>query len=224
MLALVTAGPTYEPLDAVRRLTNFSTGRLGGELANFLAGRGYGVTLLLGETAVWAGPFQARETTRFTTGQNLFAHFQRLASTSFDLVCHAAAVADFSFGRVWERPPSGDPVPVRAGKVSSQAGSLLAELTPTPKLILKLRDLFPRAWIAGWKYEVDGRRRQAVAKALAQLQASHTDACVANGPAYGAGFGLVTADGQHRHLRDRRELYRALDEMARLGRRPATSG
>ena len=36
MRCIVTAGPTYEPLDEVRRLTNFSTGRLGIELANFL--------------------------------------------------------------------------------------------------------------------------------------------------------------------------------------------
>jgi phosphopantothenoylcysteine decarboxylase/phosphopantothenate--cysteine ligase len=39
MNCIVTAGPTYEPLDDVRRLTNFSTGRLGTELANFLAAR-----------------------------------------------------------------------------------------------------------------------------------------------------------------------------------------
>ena len=39
MNCIVTAGPTFEPLDDVRRLTNFSTGRLGTELANFLAAR-----------------------------------------------------------------------------------------------------------------------------------------------------------------------------------------
>jgi len=42
MNCIVTAGPTYEPLDDVRRLTNFSTGRLGTELANFLAARSQG--------------------------------------------------------------------------------------------------------------------------------------------------------------------------------------
>jgi phosphopantothenoylcysteine synthetase/decarboxylase len=49
MNCIVTAGPTYEPLDDVRRLTNFSTGRLGTELANFLAARGHKVILLIGE-------------------------------------------------------------------------------------------------------------------------------------------------------------------------------
>ena len=55
MNCIVTAGPTFEPLDDVRRLTNFSTGRLGTELANFLAARGHKVTLLIGETATYAG-------------------------------------------------------------------------------------------------------------------------------------------------------------------------
>src|SRR5947209_3565355 len=45
MHCVVTAGPTYESLDEVRRLTNFSTGKLGSELANFLAARGHTVTL-----------------------------------------------------------------------------------------------------------------------------------------------------------------------------------
>ena len=55
MNCLVTAGPTYEALDEVRRLTNFSTGRLGSELASFLAGHGHHVTLLIGQQATWRG-------------------------------------------------------------------------------------------------------------------------------------------------------------------------
>ena len=54
MNCIVTAGPTCEPLDEVRRLTNFSTGRLGTELANFLAARGHKVTLLVGEQATYS--------------------------------------------------------------------------------------------------------------------------------------------------------------------------
>ncbi|HYG35630.1 MAG TPA: phosphopantothenoylcysteine decarboxylase, partial [Clostridia bacterium] len=46
MRCIVTAGPTYESLDNVRRLTNFSTGRLGSELVNFLTERGHEVILL----------------------------------------------------------------------------------------------------------------------------------------------------------------------------------
>ena len=53
MKCIVTAGPTYEPLDQVRRLTNFSTGRLGAGLAEYLVRRGHEVTLLLGELSTW---------------------------------------------------------------------------------------------------------------------------------------------------------------------------
>ena len=60
MNCIVTAGPTFEPLDDVRRLTNFSTGRLGTELANFLAARGHKVTLLIGESATYPGERKAQ--------------------------------------------------------------------------------------------------------------------------------------------------------------------
>ena len=48
MKCIVTAGPTYEELDDVRRLTNFSTGTLGTELANYLVDHGHEVELLRG--------------------------------------------------------------------------------------------------------------------------------------------------------------------------------
>ncbi|SVB07858.1 uncharacterized protein METZ01_LOCUS160712, partial [marine metagenome] len=52
MHCLVTAGPTIEPIDEVRRLTNHSTGRLGCSLADALSHAGHRVTLLLSEVAL----------------------------------------------------------------------------------------------------------------------------------------------------------------------------
>ena len=72
MNCIVTAGPTYEPLDDVRRLTNFSTGRLGTELANYLAARGHNVILLLGEPATYAGERRAQRV-------EIFLHHRRFA-------------------------------------------------------------------------------------------------------------------------------------------------
>ena len=51
MHCIVTAGPTYEPIDQVRRLTNHSTGQLGTGLAKRLAADGHEVTLLRGRAA-----------------------------------------------------------------------------------------------------------------------------------------------------------------------------
>jgi phosphopantothenate---cysteine ligase (CTP) len=67
MNCVVTAGPTYEPPDQVRRLTNFSTGRLGSELVNFPAARGHEVALLIGQQATYRGERHARRVATFST-------------------------------------------------------------------------------------------------------------------------------------------------------------
>jgi phosphopantothenate---cysteine ligase (CTP) len=86
-------------------------------------------------------------------------------------------------------------------------------LIPTPKIISRLRDWFPRARIAGWKYEVDGDRAAAIAAASKQIRECLTDVCVANGPAYGLGFGVVTADGKCYHTRELPALCELLEQM-----------
>src|SRR5437867_7185325 len=108
MNCIVTAGPTYEPLDEVRRLINFSTGRLGSELANYLANHGHEVTLLLGQQATWRGQSAVTlETITFSTTADLRARLQSMAATVVDAIFHAAAVSDFSFAKIWRRLPGG---------------------------------------------------------------------------------------------------------------------
>ena len=210
MNCLVTAGPTFEPLDKVRRLTNFSTGRLGTELANYLADRGHRVTLLIGEQATWAGLRRAPVVAAFSTGTDLQERLRTLADPTMHAVFHAAAVGDFAFGRVWQRTADGGEAEVKSGKLATREGPLLAELIPTPKILQLLRDWFPRARIVGWKFEVDGARAAVLELARRQLAETRTDACVANGPAYGGGFGLVTAAG-HQHLADATALFAACE-------------
>jgi phosphopantothenoylcysteine decarboxylase/phosphopantothenate--cysteine ligase len=219
MRCIVTAGPTAEPLDQVRRLTNFSTGRLGSELAGFLSEHGHEVTLLIGQQATWRGERRARLIETFTTAANLRERLRALAKLPVDAVFHAAAVSDFAFGRTWRPTPAGEFGEIGAGKISSRLGVLLAELVPTPKILAELRGLFPEARLVGWKYEVDGDRLGVVQLAEKQIAECLTDACVANGPAYGAGFGLVRRGGQAQHLADTRALFEALEQvMAGSGR------
>lgn len=215
MNCIVTAGPTYEPLDEVRRLTNFSTGRLGTELANFLTARGHRVTLLIGEQATWPGHRQAPRVETFTTTADLRARLQAMASTEVNAVFHAAAVSDFRFARVWQRAADGQLVEVSARKIPTRTDSLLVELQATEKIILGLRDWFPRAFLVGWKYELDGNRSEAVAKAARQIRESRTQACVVNGRAYGDGFGIVAPDGSCTHVETREALWPALEALAR---------
>jgi phosphopantothenoylcysteine synthetase/decarboxylase len=215
MNCIVTAGPTCEPLDEVRRLTNFSTGRLGGELAGFLTSRGHSVTLLLGAQSTWPGPPQAARVELFTTTADLRGWLQALGSANVQAVFHAAAVSDFRFNRAWHYAPDGTLTEVQSAKFSSRAGPLLIELQPTEKIIVGLRDWFPRACLVGWKYELEGDRAAALAAAQRQILESRTSACVVNGRAYGEGFGLLTADGRCVHLATRTALFDALEALAR---------
>ncbi len=213
MRCIVTAGPTFEPLDQVRRLTNHSTGRLGSELATFLTSCGHEVTLLIGEQATWAGGRETAREETFTSTDNLRLRLRAFADESWDAIFHAAAVSDFTFGKVFARSADGELTEVQAGKLSTRGEPLLAELVPTPKIIADLRGWFPRATIVGWKYEVDGSRDQVLEKASRQIFENQTDACVANGPAYGEGFGIVTPAGSD-HVVDRDDLFAALLALA----------
>lgn len=213
MHCIVTAGPTYEPLDNVRRLTNFSTGRLGSELATFLSGRGHEVTLLIGQMATYRGERQAKHVETFTTTADLRERLMALSHNSVGGVFHAAAVSDFGFGKILLRSADGELKQVKSGKISTREGTLLAELKPTPKIIAELRDWFPQARLVGWKYEVDGDRAGVLRLAERQLAECLTDACVANGAAYGKGFGLVTGAGNWIHLPDTATLFSALEQL-----------
>jgi len=184
MHCLVTAGPTVEPIDAVRRLTNHSTGRLGCGLADALARAGHRVTLLLSETAVHAPKSNKVRVLRFNTTKDLHDQLKAAGALRVKAAFHVAAVSDFTV----KRP--------RKGKIPTTA-SLILELKPTPKLIHSLRKWFPDAFLVGWKYEVEGGKKSALTAARAQIKQCKTDACVANGPAYGEGFGIVADEVTH---------------------------
>jgi phosphopantothenoylcysteine decarboxylase/phosphopantothenate--cysteine ligase len=214
MNCIVTAGPTFEPLDDVRRLTNFSTGRLGTELANFLAARDHKVTLLIGESATYAGERKAQSVKVFSTTADLRAKLKSFSGKKVDAIFHAAAVSDFAFGRIFTPDESDRLIELKgAKKISTRSGKLLAELLPTPKIISELRGWFPKTKIVGWKFEADGKRAKAIAAAQKQLADCATDLCVANGPAYGKGFNLVSAVAQ-KHFASAEELFAALEKFA----------
>ena len=211
MNCIVTAGPTFEPLDDVRRLTNFSTGRLGTELANFLTARGHRVTLLLGESATYAGERQVKSVKTFSTTADLRAKLKSFSGKKVDAIFHAAAVSDFAFGKMFTRDAAGKLKPFKSlKKISTRSGNLFVELVPTPKIIAELRVWFPHTKIVGWKFEADGQRADALRAARKQIADCATDGCVANGPAYGKGFNLVSVTGQ-KHFVAMEKLFAALE-------------
>ncbi|NLF32299.1 MAG: hypothetical protein GX591_15595 [Planctomycetes bacterium] len=120
---LVTAGPTREPIDSVRFITNASSGRMGYAVAAAAAGRGHDVTLLAGPVALPPPP--GVDVVPFVTVADLAAaldaHFDRC-----DVLVMAAAVGDFTVAR-----PA-------ATKLRRGAGPLTLELIPTTDLLAGL--------------------------------------------------------------------------------------
>jgi phosphopantothenoylcysteine decarboxylase/phosphopantothenate--cysteine ligase len=213
MKCIVTAGPTYEELDDVRRLTNFSTGTLGTELANYLVERGHQVTLLRGYYSICRIEPKAQRVQVFTTTDDLGKQLKKLGTGKIDAVFHAAAVSDFTFGKIWRRDAEGKYFEIKSRKISTREGSIYAELKPTPKIIGSLRKWFPEARLIGWKYEVEGTRRRALGLGHRQVEENKTDACVVNGRAYGRGFRLIISGEAAQNLGNKTALFEGLADL-----------
>lgn len=117
---LVVAGPTHEPIDAVRYLANRSSGRMGEALADAALAAGATVTLLLGPTGRQVAP-RWHNCPRFESSADLESALARLMP-DHDCLFMAAAVADY-------RPA----VPA-SGKLR-RAGPLTLELVPNRDLL-----------------------------------------------------------------------------------------
>ena len=160
---LLTAGPTREPIDAVRFIGNRSSGRMGLAIASAAADAGWSTTLLLGPgPEPPSGPIN---TIRFETtaqlGALLNAHWP-----DHDVLIMAAAVAD-------ERP-TGGPL---SGKQTRGAARTLA-LEPTPDLLESLAPMTrDDPYRIGFALESPDRM---VERARKKLASKRLDAIVAN--------------------------------------------
>jgi phosphopantothenoylcysteine synthetase/decarboxylase len=168
MRILITSGATREPIDAVRFLSNVSTGATGAALADTFHGQGHEVTLLHGTGAVRPQRVTALE--EFTTAADLRQRLQRrLARGKFHVVVMCAAVSDYR------------PRRTRAGKISSAAPGLTLPLVRNEKILPRLKSFSPRPLtVVGFKLTAGATataRRRAVNKLFA---AGGADFVVAN--------------------------------------------
>ena len=162
---LITAGPTHEPIDAVRFLGNRSSGRLGIALAACAADRGWRVTLLLGPVGRPVGCTDA-EVLRFTTTTELRALLSD-GAPHCDALVMAAAVADY-------RPATPPP----ARKLSRSDGSITLKLDPTPDLLAEAASRRrPGQLFVGFALEPADRLEET---ARVKLEKKGIDAIVAN--------------------------------------------
>lgn len=137
MRILITSGGTEEPIDGVRYITNFSSGKTGAALADRLTERGHEVTLLHNKRAVL--PQLEMECQSYSTFEELHRALQDLLSSGeFQAVIHNAAVSDFSVH--YMETDSG--VRIEAGgngKISSDEG-LHIHLKRNVKILTKLKE------------------------------------------------------------------------------------
>ncbi|ACD83578.1 Phosphopantothenoylcysteine synthetase/decarboxylase [Methylacidiphilum infernorum V4] len=196
MKVLITCGPSYEPIDEVRRMTNFSTGKLGLELSSYFSNRGIEVVCLLGSLSSLRPAAPPFDLYLFDTNEGLWKEIKRLAPDHhFDAVFHAAALCDFQVREIVDQYGKG----VLKTKIASDREYWI-RVVPAPKLIEKLRAIFPEALIAGWKYEVEGDHKTILSRGMKQIERSGTDYCVINGPAYGLGYGILNKEGRIIHV------------------------
>jgi len=169
MKILLTSGATREPIDAVRFISNVSTGATGAALADALAEAGHEVTLLHGEGAVRPRAVGV-VCGGFGSTENLAERMRAvLAEGSFDVVIQAAAVSDYRAEAA------------HGGKLGSDAAELVLRLVPTPKLLPLIKAWSPRpVRVLGFKLTHgadDVKRAAAVGRVFA---AGGVDAVVHN--------------------------------------------
>ncbi len=181
MRIVITGGPSSEPIDQVRAITNRSTGELAVKLARRVAASGHSVELFLGQGAI----FRSESAKYFWTNEDLYRLLSDVVERHhIHAVFHAAALSDFGVAKL--DIPGGQP---GAAKISSDAEFIQLRLAPKPKLI------FANAYIVGWKFELDGTLEDIVREGIQQIRLNRTNACVINGEAFGPGFGFCTGNG-----------------------------
>jgi len=171
---LITAGGTREPIDSVRYIGNFSSGRTAATLAEMMHANGHEVTWLGAESAKRPGT-ACREVT-YVTYQDLARELKQLLSDqAFDAVVHAAAVSDFSVDRVEADGQTGKP----SGAKLSSKNDLRLHLKPNDKLLNRMQEwsMNPDLLVIGFKL-TSGASKRAREQAVAGLLGRHGVAAV----------------------------------------------
>ena len=169
----ITAGPTREPIDPVRVLSNRSSGRMGFAVAAAARAAGAEVTLIAGPVAL-PTPAGVTRIDVETAADMHHAVLERLPAT--DLFIAAAAVADYR------------PAIAAAHKMKKSSDTLTLELVRTPDILAEVSARTPRPFCVGFAAETD----DLLDNARAKLAAKGLDMIAAN--RVGATLGIEQAD------------------------------
>lgn len=158
---LITAGPTQEPLDPVRFISNRSSGKMGYSLAEAAAARGARVILVSGPVHLPAPA--GVELVNVRTAQEMRDKvFENLAAA--DIVIKSAAVADFHLSKVPDQ------------KVKKTAARVSLELDPTPDILAELGRKKGERLLVGFAAETQNLQQEARRK----MESKNCDMVVGN--------------------------------------------
>jgi phosphopantothenoylcysteine synthetase/decarboxylase len=182
---LITSGPTRADIDAVRYISNRSSGRLGKAIALEALARGARVTMVAGPDSAVPGADEARTASAASGQAGASARLRILPIVTVedlirtleaelkapqppDAVIHAMAVLDYV------------PAATLAEKVPSEGEAWDIRLVRTPKVIRLIRDWAPKTCLVQFKLEVGMTDEQLRAAALASMRGNRADLAVAN--------------------------------------------
>lgn len=165
MKVLIAAGPTQEPIDSLRYITNASSGKMGAALARAAVEKEWSVTVVSGPVGV-DFPDSVNLVNVRTAREMADACLEELGA-GFDVFISVAAIADFT------------PDSAAKGKISS-GSPLTVNLVPTPKLLPMVKEKYPSVYCVGFKAEYDLGKDELIAKARSRLIEYGIDLIVAN--------------------------------------------
>jgi phosphopantothenoylcysteine decarboxylase / phosphopantothenate---cysteine ligase len=146
---LITAGPTYEAIDAVRGITNLSSGKMGYAVANAALEAGAKVTLISGPTCL--EPPTGASLTNVTSTQEMFTAVKKKVHTT-DIFISVAAVADFF------------PAKNSKQKIKRTSGNISLTLSPNPDILEFVAKLSKPPFCVGFAAETENLEKNAEAK------------------------------------------------------------
>jgi phosphopantothenoylcysteine decarboxylase/phosphopantothenate--cysteine ligase len=204
---LLTAGPTEEPIDPVRVISNRSSGKMGFALAEAAAARGARVILVAGPTHLETPRGVERLNVR--TAAEMLKAVER-AWDGADVFIGVAAVADYT------------PAEPATGKIKKTEAALRIELKPTVDILARVGAKKGRRFVVGFAAETENL----AAEAQRKMAAKNCDILVANlvdaeASVFGADMNQVTIyrrDGSalSTERAPKSEIaHRILDEVAR---------
>ena len=192
---LVTAGPTHEPLDPVRYLSNPSSGKMGYAIADTAQIRGAEVTLISGPT--YLTPPAVAKFTPCKTAAEMNSLVQKYLPEC-DVLVMTAAVGDFTAETLEKE------------KIKKCSGdSLVLNLVPTKDILMEVSKVKTKQFVVGFAAET----QNLIQSALEKLRNKKLDLIVANDiSAPGIGF---QSDNNQVHLIDSRERIENLPRMSK---------